>query len=190
MLGPGRGGGGAVMFGPGRGGAAGAAATGSMATTGEAGSIGASTAGAAATGSGAGAGAGTGSGLGAILASVGGAWSGSSTRACTAGATGCSTAGRGGGAAGRASPAGAAGAWVDGVANVRVGATGARVFFTSTATALLRPWLKLCRTMPVSTGFFSSRRPPPDGRDRPIRAARSWPFSSLMDGLCLHLLRC
>ena len=73
---------------------------------------------------------------------------------------------------------------------VRVGATGARVFFTSTATALLRPWLKLCRTMPVSTGFFSSRRPPPDGRDRPIRAARSWPFSSLMDGLCLHLLRC
>ena len=69
----------------------------------------------------------------------------------------------------------------------RLGAQASRVFFTSTATALLRPWLKLCRTMPVSTVFFSSSRPPPDGRDRPIRAVRSWPFSSLMDGLCLHL---
>ena len=65
--------------------------------------------------------------------------------------------------AARRPPARAAGD-AAGLAN---GRAGVRVFLTSTATALLRPWLKLCRTMPVSTVFLSSSRPPPGaGRGR------------------------
>ena len=53
-----------------------------------------------------------------------------------------------------------------------------RLRLTSTATALLRPCEKLCRTTPLSTVFFSSSRPP--GRDSAIRGLRSCSLVSVI----------
>ena len=60
-----------------------------------------------------------------------------------------------GGAAGAARLAGAAGAGAAAAASDLPSAPGIRRFLTSTTTCLLRPWLKLCRTTPVSVRGLS-----------------------------------
>jgi hypothetical protein len=82
-----------------------------------------------------------------------------------AGAAGGVTAGRGAAAAGGAMPGRGAGVIT-------------RFFSTSTCTTLLRPWLKLWRTLPASTVLPSSNRPP--GRRLRRLLAASCSFWSLI----------
>jgi len=147
--------------------ATGATGTGSATLAGAGGGAAAGAAGAAA----AGAGDGTGAGAGADAAStIGGAAAGvlaaTGVRAVgAAGAAGGATAGRGAAAAGGAMLGRGAGVMT-------------RFFSTSTCTTLLRPWLKLWRTLPASTVLPSSNRPP--GRRLRRLLAASCSFWSLI----------
>src|SRR5688572_14417886 len=58
-----------------------------------------------------------------------------------------------------------------------------RARFFSTTTALLRPWLKLCRTVDVSVRFRDSVLLPPDPPERPDRPSSS---VSLIHTLCSY----
>lgn len=133
---------GAAARGGGAGGAFGGTGASIFGAGGGAGTGVSATGGAATTGGGGGSGARTGGG-GATWATGGGGAAGAGGGAATGGAAG-RTGAAGAGAAGRTTGA-------DASALVSAGPCGRRLT-TSTTTAFERPWLKLCRTVPCSTG--------------------------------------